>query len=112
MNSNLTYRASGLIGWVDGKVGEVNSTIATICIAAGVIVAIIIIVKRPTVGSAIGGVAVGAFIGALPWLIPAFGALIRGDVEAASPPTSVVEQYETTASGVIVDETKPYELVL
>lgn len=112
MNTNLTYQASGLLGWVDGKVGEVNSTVATICVAAGVIIGIVIIVKNPTVGRSIIGIMVGAFIASLPWLIPGVGAMIRGDVEAAAPPVSSVEQFEMTATGAIAEGAGPYELVL
>ena len=58
----------------------------------GIIVAILIIAKNPTVGRAIIGVAVGAFIAGLPWIIPAVGELFRGDVEAAPAPGTVNEQ--------------------
>lgn len=92
MNFVASVTADGLVDWFDGKVNEVNGVVTGVCIVVGIIVAILIIAKNPTVGRAIIGVAVGAFIAGLPWIIPAVGELFRGDVEAAPAPGTVNEQ--------------------
>lgn len=111
MHENLVYQASGLTGWLDGKVDAANGIVTGVCVVAGVLVGIIIIVKRPTFGQAIIGVCVGAFIAGLPWLIPAVGDLFKEDVEASGPPTSVIEEYGSV-SAHISDSAGVYELML
>lgn len=112
MNANIAYQASGLTGWVDDKVGDANSTVVGICVLAGVIVAIIIIVRNPTVGRAIIGVLVGAFIAGLPVIIPGVGQMVQGDIDSAGPPSSVVEQTTNTAMEDLDETAGVYELTL
>lgn len=72
-----------LTGWIGDFVDEASGLIAAILAVVGVIVAIMIIVKNPTVGRVIIGIMVGAFIASLPWILPAVGEMFRGDIEAS-----------------------------
>lgn len=112
MNANIAYQAAGLTGWVDDKVSDVSSTVVGICLVAGIIVGILIIVRNPTVGRTIVGVVVGAFIASLPVIIPAAGDLIQGDINAAGPSSSVVEQPTNIAMDGIDETAGVYELTL
>lgn len=94
---------SGFIDWINGLASNVSSTIGTLLGIAGVVLAIIIIAKNPTVGRVIIGVLIGAFAASLPWLIPAVGEMVRGDVEGSGAGTSpyafvVVEEEVPTSA--------------
>jgi hypothetical protein len=111
MQANLVYQASGLTGWLDDKVDSANGIVTGVCVVAGIVIGIVIIVQRPTFGRAILGVCVGAFIAGLPWLIPAVGDLFKEDVEAAGPPASVVEEHNSV-NAQAVDSANTYTLTL
>lgn len=90
--------ASSLTDWVGDFVGDVGTLIQVILGVVGAIVAVVIIVKNPTVGRSIMGVLVGAFIAALPWLVTNVGEMIRGDVEASAQVSTVDEEANHRAS--------------
>lgn len=92
--SQALIMGSGLTGWAEEMTSDVRSLIIGILGIAGLIVALIIIVKNPTVGRTIIGVCVGAFIAGLPWIIPAVGDLLQGDLvgSGTGAPYALVEQ--------------------
>lgn len=74
---------AGLLEWVSGLISEFRVVAIAGLGVVGFVVATMIIAKNPSVGRSITGVAVGGFIAALPWLIPAFGEMVRGEVEGS-----------------------------
>lgn len=76
--------ASSLTEWAGNFVDDVDALIKTVLVVVGAIVAVVIIIKNPSVGRSIIGLVVGGFIAALPWLVGAVGGMIRGDVEASA----------------------------
>lgn len=82
-----------LTGWIGDFVDDASGLIQAILAVVGVIVAVLIIAKNPTIGRVIVGIMVGAFIASLPWILPAVGEMFRGDIEAAglAPYALVVE---------------------
>lgn len=87
VTGSLTDRLGDLIS-------DANTLVVSLLVVLGIIVAVIIIAKNPTVGRTIIGVCVGAFIAGLPWIIPAVGELFRGDIEGSGtgPGYAVVEE--------------------
>lgn len=72
-----------LFDWAGNTVDRASGLIEAVLIVIGLVVAIMIIVKNPTVGRVIIGIMVGAFIASLPWILPAVGEMFRGDIEAS-----------------------------
>lgn len=94
LSENLVVGA-GITGWVEDMVGSVENLVRMILGVVGLIVAVMIIIKNPTVGRSIIGICVGAFIAGLPWIVPAMGDMFRGDIEgsgAGAPHAVVVEE--------------------
>lgn len=93
--TDIVVTAGGLTGWAENMVGSVEGLVQMILAVVGLIVAVMIIVKNPSVGRTIIGVVVGAFIAGLPWIIPAVGDLFRGDIEGSgtgTPHAVVIEE--------------------
>lgn len=107
--SQVSYEA-GVTGLLDGLISDADNLIKAVTVVIGTVVAIVIIAKNPTVGRAIIGIVVGAFIASLPWLIPGVGGLFREDIEAS--PAAVVEEDMFTAADEITDSSTPYTLTL
>lgn len=98
----VTAADEGLISWAGDLVKEAKTLVSAILIVAGIVVAVMIIVKNPTVGRVITGVLVGAFIAGLPWIIPGVGGMLKGDIQASGvqPPAVVLEVSPTPHSTI------------
>lgn len=81
--NSVVMASSSLTDWIDGMIADARGLITAVLVVVGVVVAILIIVKNPTVGRVITGVVVGAFVSGLPWIIPAVGEMFRGDIQAS-----------------------------
>lgn len=88
MNSLIV--GASLTEWTGNILTSARTLIVTALGIIGLVVAILIIAKNPTMGRVITGILVGAFIAALPWILPAVGEMFRGDI-AASGMYSVIE---------------------
>lgn len=81
--SSVVIGAS-LTDWVGGMLTSFKTIISTALILIGLVVGVMIIAKNPTIGRVITGIAVGAFIGGLPWIMPMVGEMFRGDLSSSS----------------------------
>lgn len=83
-----------------GKIGDLTTNASLllkgILSVAALVIAIIIIAKNPTTGRVISGCLIGAFVAGLPWVLPAIGELLRGDIESAGQVT-----YDFTKQSVV-----------
>lgn len=75
--------AASLTDWLDGMIADAKGLVVAVLAVIGLVVAILIIAKNPSIGRVITGVIVGAFIAGLPWIIPAVGEMFRGDITAS-----------------------------
>lgn len=94
LSENLVVGA-GITGWLDDMIGNIENLVRAFLAVVGLVVAVMIIVKNPTVGRSIIGICVGAFIAGLPWIVPAMGDMFRGDIEgsgAGAPHAVVIEE--------------------
>lgn len=100
MEQILTTSVAGvsLTDWMGNFVGEARGLIIAILSIAGVVIAVMIIIKNPTVGRVIVGVLVGGFVAGLPWIIPAAGEMVRGDINASAQDHYSVTQEASQAN--------------
>ena len=94
--AELLITGNSFTEWAGGFLSDVDSLVKTALAIVGVVVAVIIISKNPTVGRSVIGIVVGAFIWALPYLIPMVGDMVRGDVSAAPSVVQEVPVLDTT----------------
>lgn len=92
--AELMIIGNSFTDWAGGFLSDVDSIVKTALALVGVVVAVLIIARNPTVGRSFIGILVGAFIWGLPYLIPMVGEMVRGDVSAAPAVTQ-----ETTIPG-------------
>lgn len=91
--------AASLTDKIGDLTADANNLIKGILVVAGLIIAILIIAKNPSVGRVITGCLVGAFVAGLPWILPAFGEMLRGDIEGAGQVTYDYAR-QSIASGI------------
>jgi len=80
---NSVVMGVSLTDWVGGFMSDAKALINTALVLIGLIVAVMFIMKNPSIGRVIMGIMMGAFIGGLPWILPAVGEMFRGDITAS-----------------------------
>lgn len=114
MNTVIENAGSSLVvgasftDWISGKLADFRTIITTALVLIGIVVGVMIIAKNPTVGRVITGVVVGAFIGGLPWIMPAVGEMFRGDINSSG--LHMVVENEIQAFSILNFNSNPSQL--
>lgn len=87
--AELIVTGAGALDWIGDFLTDVDGLVKATLAIVGVVVAVLIIVKNPSIGRTITGLVVGGFIWGLPYLIPLVGDMFRSDVSSA--PVTVQE---------------------
>lgn len=82
----------GVFDFVDGLVDRTQGTVTGLVVLIGIIVAIVFGIKGRGIGGTIMGIAVGAFIASLPFLVPAVSGLVEETAEDAGV---IIQQVDT-----------------
>jgi len=83
--AELIVVGAGALDWIGDFLTDVDRLVKTALALVGVVVAVLIIAKNPSLGRTISGLVVGAFIWGLPYLVPLVGDMFRSDVSSAPP---------------------------
>lgn len=90
---------SGVFDFVDRLVADTTGTLQGLVVLIGIIIAIVLGIKGRGIGGTIMGIAVGALICALPFIVPALGGSVEEEVEGAGANAeSVISSVEVPGS--------------